>query len=162
MTVDSATFPSGATTTNEGIHFTPYSLATSASRIFLSSLHWGYLMSYFSTAVCQRFLSVSNETPRNTTPLSEKSLYRDCISGISRIQSGHHDAQKSNTTYLPLKSDNEMVLPSSDESVKSGATVPAFGSSVAYFASRSSWALIVCMHNMNATKNNVLAAIPLP
>ena len=98
-------------------------------------------MPYFSMAFFQACTSVSIEMPMNSIPNWWYFSYMRTTSGASLRQSGHHEAQKSSTTVLPLAYfDNWIVLPSGVFILKSGAVVPAFTSSVAYLSSMSGWA----------------------
>src|SRR6185295_16823682 len=72
--------------------------------------------------------SSSRETPMTTRPSLPYCFCSSMKPGISSRQGGHHVAQKSRTTTLPLKSDSLTALPSTSLSSQAGATL---GSSVA-------------------------------
>src|SRR5574344_733105 len=82
-------------------------------------------------------LSVSKETPTNSTPLFLNSSFILITLGKSFLQSGHQLAQKSITTYLPFKLLTLKVFPSAVFNLKSGAFVPGFNKAVAYLVSAS-------------------------
>ena len=52
-------------------------------------------------------------------------------SGTSALQSGHHDAQNTSTTFLPRKSLMLTGLPAISSKVNSGASAPGASRSVA-------------------------------
>src|SRR5574344_319022 len=85
----------------------------------------------------QAALSVSKDTPTNSTPLFLNSSCILITLGKSFLQSGHQLAQKSTTTYLPFKLLNLKVFPSAVFNLKSGAFVPGFNNAVAYLVSAS-------------------------
>ena len=69
-------------------------------------------------------LSLSSDTPSTVKFLSLYSLNTRTTFGFSLRQYGHHDAQKSTSTYLPLKLDNETGTPAVSGNVNAGAAFP--------------------------------------
>ena len=81
--------------------------------------------------------------------------------GVSRRQSGHHDAQKCISTYLPRSALSLTGCPSVPvPTTMSGASVPAVSKRVAYLASRS-WAdAVVSMAIRASIVVNIRVLIP--
>src|SRR5579871_153922 len=76
------------------------------------------------TACCHESLSLSRDTPSIAKFLSLNSPKAFTTFGFSALHGPHQLAQKSTSTYFPLKEANEIIFPSASGKFNSGACCP--------------------------------------
>src|SRR6476660_3062760 len=112
--------PEGSIKKLAGIDCTPYKVAASLFQNF-RSLACVHVKPSFLIASCQAPFSWSSETPNTVKFLSLNWLYAFTTFGFSMRHGLHQLAQKSTSTYFPLKEANDTGLPFTSGCINSGA-----------------------------------------